>query len=87
MNTPPESKKPKTEEEKLTFEQAYARLEEVARILERESVSLKESFDLYAEGERLLRLCNTMLDSAEQKLKIIQETAEGYTIQEEVIGK
>lgn len=71
----------------LTFEQAYSRLEEIARMLEREAVGLKESFELYEEGERLLRLCNSMLDSAEQKIRIIQENPSGFSTQEEVIGK
>lgn len=56
-------------------------------MLEREAVGLKESFELYEEGERLLRLCNSMLDSAEQKIRIIQENPSGFSTQEEVIGK
>ena len=41
-------------EEKLTFEQAMGRLEEIVKRLERGDAPLEESLSLFEEGTRLL---------------------------------
>ena len=58
----------------LTFEQALARLEEIARSLENGQTKLEDSLALYEEGIRLVRLCNERLDNAEQKIKLLSLT-------------
>lgn len=55
-----------------SFEEAYSRLDEIARLLEDETTSLERSFSLYEEGQKLLKKCQAMLDEAEKKLRIIQ---------------
>ncbi len=62
-------------DEKLTFEQAYAQLEEVVARMESGDLTLEESVTLYERGQQLARLCGEMLDSAE--LRVQQITASG----------
>jgi len=59
----------------LTFEQAYARLEEIVARLESGDRSLEDSVTLYEEGQKMARLCGEMLDSAE--LRVQQLAADG----------
>ena len=63
---------------KQSFEQAMSRLEEIVRLLERGDCNLDESLKLFEEGAKLSRLCNEMLDKAEQKVNILlnMETGE-----------
>lgn len=56
-----------------TFEEAYQRLEAIARELEDGNTSLECSFTLYEEGQKLLRLCHNLLDNAEKRLKVLTE--------------
>lgn len=59
-----------TKSEKITFEAALTRLEEISSELEGGSATLDKSLDLYNEGIKLLKLCNGMLDGAEKKIKL-----------------
>jgi exodeoxyribonuclease VII small subunit len=59
----------------LTFEQAYAQLEEIVTRLESGDLSLDESVALYERGQQLARRCGELLDSAE--LRVQQITGEG----------
>jgi len=62
-------------DEPLTFEQAYAQLEEVVARLESGDLTLEESVTLYERGQQLARRCGEMLDAAE--LRVQQITASG----------
>ena len=53
------------------FEKSIARLEEIVRALDDGSAPLDESLKLFEEGVGLVRACTEMLDSAEQKVKIL----------------
>jgi exodeoxyribonuclease VII small subunit len=55
--------------EKLTFEQAFAELEETIRKLEAGGLALEESLALFERGQALAVRCNTQLDQAELKVK------------------
>ena len=57
---------------KMTFEAAMMRLEEILHALESGSESLDESLKLYGEGVSLIRSCSTLLENAEQSVKILQ---------------
>ena len=63
--------------EELSFEAALTRLDEILGSLERDNVPLDELMKLYEEGVGLLRLCNTRLDSAEQKVKLLKLSPDG----------
>lgn len=57
------------EKQKLTFEQALARLEEIVAALESGDRPLEQSLSLYEEGAKLMKQCSTLLDRAEQKVR------------------
>jgi len=55
--------------ENLTFEQAFAELEETVRKLEAGGLALEESLTLFERGQTLAVYCNAQLDQAELKIK------------------
>ncbi|MGD1997140.1 MAG: exodeoxyribonuclease VII small subunit [Anaerolineae bacterium] len=61
--------------EDLSFEEAFAELEETVRKMEAGGLSLEESLALYERGQALAAYCSTQLDQAE--LKIQKLTPEG----------
>ena len=63
--------------EKLTFEQAMERIEEIVSKLENGGATLDETVELYKQGTELSVLCNKMIDEAEQKIKILAKTKNG----------
>lgn len=69
----------------LTFEAALARLEETAKLLESGNVSLDESLSLFEEGISLVKLCNSKLDAAEQKVVKLKLGDDG-TVTEELMN-
>ncbi|OUN11789.1 MULTISPECIES: exodeoxyribonuclease VII small subunit [unclassified Flavonifractor] len=69
-------------EEKLTFEQAMGRLEEIVKRLERGDAPLEESLSLFEEGTRLLGGCSAQLDSAEQKVRKLLAGPDGQPAEE-----
>jgi exodeoxyribonuclease VII small subunit len=55
-------------ETELTFEQAFAQLEEAVQQLESGELSLEQSLALFEKGMRLAKICESKLDQAEQKV-------------------
>ena len=64
----------------ITFEAAMERLEEITRLLESGAEGLDESLKLYEEGVSLIRLCTQKLESAEQRVKVLQMSEDGITL-------
>ncbi|MGD1994506.1 MAG: exodeoxyribonuclease VII small subunit [Anaerolineae bacterium] len=62
----------------LSFEAAFAELEETVRKLEAGGLSLEESLALYERGQALAAYCSAELDQAE--LKVRQLTPEGQLV-------
>ena len=58
-----------SEIENLTFEQAFAELEETVRKLEAGGLALEESLALFERGQALAARCGAQLDEAELKIK------------------
>lgn len=58
---------------KLSFEDAYAKLEEIAAQLEAGDLPLDESVALYERGQALARLCGGLLDAAELRIQQIDD--------------
>ncbi|MHB8621310.1 MAG: exodeoxyribonuclease VII small subunit [Chloroflexota bacterium] len=52
----------------LTFEQAYAELEQAVSALQRGQLSLDDTLRLYERGSRLARYCQEKLDGVELKV-------------------
>ncbi|WP_297136651.1 exodeoxyribonuclease VII small subunit [Terrisporobacter sp.] len=53
---------------KLTYEEAFEKLEEILINLESKNTSLDESLSLYEEGIKLFKYCNKLLEDAELKI-------------------
>ena len=54
--------------EKMTFETAIKRLEEITLLIEKGELTLDDSIKLYEEGVKLTGVCENMLDTAQLKL-------------------
>jgi len=72
---------PKDKIETMTFEAAMARLEEIVRMLESGNAPLDTSLSLFEEGVALVKLCNSKLDAAEQKVKILTDAGDGTLVE------
>lgn len=59
-------------ENKLTFEEAYAKLEQIAAKLSGNDVTLDETIALYEEGIRLSKFCAEALENAKQKIEVLE---------------
>ncbi len=74
---PSEKKKTATAEiDKLSFEDAVARLEEIVRALESADAALSDSLTLFEEGVSLTKHCNSLLDKAEQTVVKVGKTTD-----------
>ena len=67
-------------EEKMSYEQALARLEQIIRAMENDKIPLEESLALYEEGVRIVRRLSVELDDAERKIRILQQNAQGEIV-------
>jgi len=63
--------------EKLSFEQAIVRLEEIANLLERGETPIEQSLKLFEEGAALLKTCNQTLEKAEHKVSLLVKNSAG----------
>ena len=63
-------------EENKSLEVMFASLEEVIQKMERDEISLEESFSLYQSGMELLKKCNDKIDAVEKKVQILDENGE-----------
>ena len=72
-----------TNDKTLTFESASARLEEIVKMLEKGNLSLDESLSLYEEGVGLVRFCNSALENAERKIKVLTKGENGEMIEKD----
>ena len=62
------SSSPKPAEE-LTYEAAFAELQDIVATLEGEPASLDQAMSLFERGQELARRCAQLLDEAELKVK------------------
>jgi len=67
--------------EKLTFEQKITRLDEIVSALEKGDATLDEALTLFEEGSSLIKDCNEMLSSAEQKVVLLKKGIDGEPIE------
>jgi exodeoxyribonuclease VII small subunit len=66
-----------TQETNITFEAAYARLEEILEKMNAGSTSLEESLSLYEEADKLISHCNVKLNHAEKKIEMLIKGRDG----------
>lgn len=67
------------ENKDISFEEALGRLEQIVSLLESGKAQLEESLSLFEEGVSLVKICNSKLDSAEQKVKILTKDENGIS--------
>ena len=64
--------------ENSSLEEMFVSLEEVIQKLEKEEITLEESFSLYQQGMGLLKMCNGKIDAVEKKVLILDEYGESH---------
>jgi exodeoxyribonuclease VII small subunit len=58
-----------------TFEQLLARLQEIVRLMEQDSLPLEQSLALYEEGLTLTRQCSLRIEDAKLRIEKIEAGA------------
>ena len=61
----------------VTFEEAMRALDEAVSKLESGSLTLDESLATFEEAVKLIKVCNEKINSAEQKVKMLIQNADG----------
>ena len=64
------------ENQEKTLEEAFAELYQMLTKLSDRDTALEESFQVYAEGTKLLKYCNEKLDKVEKKMLVLSEEGE-----------
>lgn len=59
------------EGKKLTVEEAFSEIEKKIQALDKEDISLEDSFKEYQEGMELLKYCHEAIEKVEQKVQKI----------------
>ena len=65
---------------KLTFEQALVRLEEIADSLESGDLRLEQTMQLFEEANALSKFCNEKIQGAEEKLHVLVKSDTGFQL-------
>lgn len=60
----------------LSLEDTFKQLEDIISRLDNQEITLEESFDLYTEGMKMIKSCNSKIDKVEKKLRVIGEEEE-----------
>jgi len=60
----------------MAFEEAFATLNDILKKLEGSELTLAESLELYERGMTLAQRCNTLLETAELRLKTLASNGE-----------
>lgn len=63
--------------EKMSFEQAIVRIDDIVKTLEKGDAPLEQSLTLFEEGTSLIKFCGKLLDNAEQKVVRLQKGPDG----------
>ena len=64
-----------------TFEQAITELESIVEELEQGDISLEGAINKFEKGMKLSKICNDKLDQAEQKMKKLVKTDNGFQLE------
>jgi exodeoxyribonuclease VII small subunit len=70
--------------EKMSFEEALAKLEEIVKELEEENISLESSIEKFELGVKLSSHCLSKLNEAERKIEELTRSEEGKLIVKEL---
>ncbi len=67
---------PAKDVQSLTYEQAFAELEEIVYVLETNDKSLEEAIALFERGQELAKHCADLLEKAELRVRQLSEPSE-----------
>ncbi len=70
--------KDKKIQENATLEELFVQLEDAIRKMEKEDISLEDSFSLYHKGMDMLKLCNEKIDKVEKKMLVLDEEGDAH---------
>ena len=65
-------------QEDKTLEELFAQLEDATRKMEKEDISLEDSFSLYHKRMDMLKLCNEKIDKVEKKMLVLDEEGDAH---------
>lgn len=60
----------------MTLEQAFTELETAITKLEKEDISLEDSFKTFEEGMKLVQLCNEKIEKIEKEVLVLNGNGE-----------
>ena len=66
----------KNENQKASLEETFQELSMIIEKMQGREVTLEESFSLYEQGIRKLKLCNEKIDSVEKKMLLLNQQGE-----------
>lgn len=61
------------EEKEISLEEAFTRLQETIENLEKDDITLEQSFREYQKGMLLVKKCNEIIDKVEKKVLVLNE--------------
>ncbi len=61
------------EEKDISLEEAFTRLQETIENLEKDDITLEQSFQEYQKGMLLVKKCNEIIDKVEKKVLVLNE--------------
>lgn len=65
----------------IKFEEAIERIEQIVNVLQDNSISIDESFNIFQEGIGLIRFCQNKLEDIEGKVNILIKDENGNYIE------
>jgi exodeoxyribonuclease VII small subunit len=74
----------KVDIDKLSFEEALAKLEEIVKELEKEDITLEDSMQKFELGIKLSSHCLKKLNQAEQKIEELTRSEDGKLVAREL---
>ncbi|MEF9519801.1 exodeoxyribonuclease VII small subunit [Chlamydia crocodili] len=69
--------------EEMPFEKAMERLEEIVDLMNQPSTSLDSSLKLYEEADALMRICESRIHKAEERVRELSEKRNEDLLSEE----
>ena len=61
------------EEKEISLEEAFTRLQETIENLEKDDITLEQSFQEYQKGMLLVKKCNEIIDKVEKKVLVLNK--------------
>ncbi len=61
------------EEKEISLEEAFTRLQETIENLEKDDITLEQSFQEYQKGMLFVKKCNEIIDKVEKKVLVLNE--------------